>query len=414
MSQTHDKGVVIVGGGAAACATVVGLRRHGFVGKITVLAEESHVPYDRPPLSKEVLSGAWAVEKTELLPGGALERANVTWLRGQRAVAVDLGAQTVTADNGTLHMYDHMVIATGVRPRIINSRVAAGVHVLRSIGDALRLREALRPDARLVVVGAGFLGLEVAATARTLGCDVVVVEPLLQPLANRVGEVVAARLLALHGAHGVRILPGASVEAIAPPGRDSGGAVTSAPPLAEVVLTDKTVLPADAVLVAVGSQPCVEWLDGSGLDLSDGVLCDQYGRAADRVWAAGDVARWFHAGLGRHARFEHRMNAGNQGAAVARGITGVPRTSVPLPFFWTNQFAARVQMWGVMPANALVAMVEGSAVADSFVVAVRDEASGRLAAVVAWNAAGKSGWYRGALQAEIDVAADRWSRDSSR
>ena len=311
-------------------------------------------------------------------------------------------------------MYDHMVIATGVRPRIINSRVAAGVHVLRSIGDALRLREALRPDARLVVVGAGFLGLEVAATARTLGCDVVVVEPLLQPLANRVGEVVAARLLALHGAHGVRILPGASVEAIAPPGRDSGGAVTSAPPLAEVVLTDKTVLPADAVLVAVGSQPCVEWLDGSGLDLSDGVLCDQYGRAADRVWAAGDVARWFHAGLGRHARFEHRMNAGDQGAAVARGITGVPRTSVPLPFFWTNQFAARVQMWGVMPANALVAMVEGSAVADSFVVAVRDEASGRLAAVVAWNAAGKSGWYRGALQAEIDVAADRWSRDSSR
>jgi 3-phenylpropionate/trans-cinnamate dioxygenase ferredoxin reductase subunit len=288
------------------------------------------------------------------------------------------------------------------------------VHVLRTLAHAQSLRASLLStgpgtrDQRLVIVGGGFLGLEVAASARNLGAQVTVVEPVPgDPLASRIGPVAAAKLVELHRAQGVRVLTGVGVTTLtgdtdAPsPYVESGGEPDRRQPVREVHLTDGTVLPADVVLVAIGSDPCVEWLESSGLLVDDGVVCDEYCAAGPNIWAAGDVARWLHRGLDRHVRLEHRTNATEQGRHVAQNILGAKLPFEPVPFFWTDHFATKIQLAGTLAPSAEATIVEGDIASDAFVQTF--SVGGVLRGVLCWNSPRRMTAYRNLLE---DCRAD--------
>ncbi|MEU0482121.1 FAD-dependent oxidoreductase [Streptosporangium sp. NPDC006013] len=380
----HRDTVVVVGASAAGLATATALRRGGHEGTITVLGDEPDAGYDRPPLSKQYLTGGWAADRLRLVSDDGLRALRLDLRGGVRAVGLDVAGRTVLDDQGDRHHYDQLVIATGLRPRRIPALDAVGAHVLRTLDDAARLRDRLRPGLRMLVVGAGFLGLETAATAARAGLAVTVVEPVERPLAARIGEEASARLLALHRAHGVVLRVGATVV-----DARRNGDVTI------VRLSDGDEIAADVVLVAVGSVPCTEWLAGSGLDVRDGVLGDAYCAVADRVWAAGDVARWMHLGYGRHLRLEHRTNATEQGRHVAASILGHRAPFLPVPFFWTDHFDARVQVAGIIGPDAEETREEIPGRPGAALHLFHE--GGRLTAVLAWNAARELGRHRGRL-----------------
>ncbi|WP_432976012.1 NAD(P)/FAD-dependent oxidoreductase [Dactylosporangium sp. CA-233914] len=398
MSVTSNS-VLIIGAGAAGLTVAETLRHRAPETSVTILGDEPGPPIDRPPLSKDVLSGAWAPEKARLLSERRLEGLGARLLTGRRARELDMASKAVTTDDGAKHSYDALVIATGVQPRVFPAPDLASVHVLRTLEDSLRLQQDLRPGARLVILGAGFLGLEAAATACAMGVDVTVVESTLTPLASRVGPLCATRLLELHRKAGVRILTGREVESIVgedppppPPYLGSSGEPRRPSAVREVRLVDGTQLEAECVLVSIGCVPQLEWLVGSGIDLDDGIVCDEYCRAAPGVWAAGDIARWLHVGLGRHVRLEHRTNATEQGRAVALDILGVGNPYTPIPFFWTTQHGATIQVAGTIPKDASVDVIEGDANSDSFIAAA--SIGKEVVGVIAWNAARRMPHYR--------------------
>ncbi|WP_405538860.1 FAD-dependent oxidoreductase [Streptomyces sp. NBC_00075] len=366
--------VLVVGASASGLSTVEALRRKGFAGGITVLGDEPHVPYDRPPLSKQVLSGAWEPARAELRSQEQLASLDAEFLYGDPAVGLDPAARTVRTESGRQVGADAIVIATGVRARrLAGQDDLAGVHVLRSLDDALALRGDLVAGRRLVVVGEGVLGSEIAATARMLGLEVTLAGPLAGPMALQVGPVVSGVLAGLHAERGVSLRLGEGVVGLA----GEGGRVSG------VRLASGEVLPADVVVVAIGGIPATEWLADSGLTLDNGVVCDAYCRAAEGVYAVGDVARWHHEGLGRLLRLENRTNATEQGMAVAGGILGEDRPYAPVPYFWTDQFDAKLQVHGFLPADAEVDVVEGELAARRFVARYR--VGGRVTGVLGWN-----------------------------
>lgn len=276
--------IVVVGASAAGNTAALTLRREGFDGRITVVGAEDRMPYDRPPLSKQVLDGRWAPERV-VLPAAP----DVTWRLGVPAGALDIAGRALTLTDGARLPYDGLVLATGVAPRPLPyGHDLAGVHLLRTADDALALREGLLSAASVVVVGAGFLGAETAAVARTLGLDVTLVDPLPAPMVRQFGPRVGALLADLHRAHGVAVRMGTGVTAL----HGTDGRVTG------VGLTDGPAVAADVVLVAIGSVPATDWLTDSGLSLTNGVDCDDLCRAAPGVVAAGDVASWPHPELG--------------------------------------------------------------------------------------------------------------------
>jgi NADPH-dependent 2,4-dienoyl-CoA reductase/sulfur reductase-like enzyme len=366
--------VLVVGAAAAGLSTVEVLRRKGYAGEITVLGAEPHAPYDRPPLSKQVLSGAWEPARATLRPQEALSSLDVTFVHGDPAVALEPVTRTVSTESGRELRADVVVIATGVRPRTLPGQEGlAGVHVLRTLDDALALRTDLVAGGRLVVVGEGVLGAEITATARMLGLDVTMTGPLAAPLALQVGPFVSELLAELHTERGVLLRLGSGVVGLS----DVDGRVTG------VRLGTGEVLPADVVVVAVGAVPATEWLADSGLSLDNGVVCDSRCRAADGIYAVGDVARWHHEGLGRSIRLENRTNATEQAATVAANILGGDEPYVPVPYFWTDQYDARLQVHGFLPAGAEVDIVDGDVSARRFVARYRSE--GVVTGVLGWN-----------------------------
>jgi len=367
--------ILVVGGSAAGLSTAEALRRFGFDGALTVLEAEAGGPYDRPPLSKQVLDGSWAPERAALFPAERLARIGFGHLTGVRAVSLDRRRRVVRTDVAGDLTYDELVIATGVAPRRLAGDRLPGVHVLRTMADALRLREDLLRGGRLLVVGAGFVGLEAAASARRLGLAVTVVDPDPRPLAGRLGPVVAGRLLGLHAGHGVELRLGVGVRRITRWGGRPDG----------LDLSDGAHLEGSAVLVAIGCRPVVDWVAGSGLDVGDGVRCDARCQAAPGVWAVGDVARWHHDGFGRSMRIEHRQHATEQAQVVARNILGAGVAFTPTPYFWTDHFDVRVQVAGFVPADATLRPVDGDIAGGRFVALA--EHGGRVAGVVAWNSA---------------------------
>jgi NADPH-dependent 2,4-dienoyl-CoA reductase/sulfur reductase-like enzyme len=389
--------IVVVGGGAAGVAAAEALRAEGFTGSLTLVCGEPGLPYDRPPLSKQVLTGAWDADRTRLREAAHYVDQGIRLVHGQ-ASSLSLAERTVALADGHQLSYDGLVLATGARPRLLpDGHGLDGVHVLRGLAEVSALKTAFSRGGRVVIVGAGFLGMEVAAAARGLGLDVTVVDPLPEPMIRQVGPLVGAAVAALHREQGVVVRTGTGVTALA----GGGGSVTG------VALDDGTSLPADCVLVAIGAVPATGWLSGSGLSLADGIDCDQHLKAAPGVYAAGDVASWISPRYQRRVRVEHRMNATEMGTTAARNLLreaagGDLIPFDPVPYFWSDQYKVKLQVHGDLTPSCSATIADG-AIGDGKFVALfhRD---GVPSAVLGWNAAARMPAYRKQL---LDRAGDR-------
>jgi NADPH-dependent 2,4-dienoyl-CoA reductase/sulfur reductase-like enzyme len=338
--------IAVVGASAAGTATAEALRRGGYEGPLTLIGDETRLPYERPPLSKRVLTGDLSPESTTIRDVGHLEQRLALDVRlGVRATALDVPARRLTLENGETLDCAAVVIATGVRPlRLPGTEGVAGVHLLRTLDDSLALRKDLLAGGDLVVVGGGVLGTEVAAAARRLGVGVTLVAGDEHPLAPVLGGSLGRLIAQEHRRHGVDVRPGRAVT----------GLLTRGGRVAGVRLAGGESIPADVVVLAVGTAPATKWLADSGLDLTDGIGCDAFCAAAPGIFAAGDVARWWHPRYERAMRVEHRMNASEQGTVVGRnvlaslGVNDVPATAyAPVPYFWSDQYDWRIQAYGV-------------------------------------------------------------------
>lgn len=367
MYQVAVERIVVAGAGLAGVRTAEELRRAGYEGEIVLLDDEGHLPYDRPPLSKDVIRGER--EDTTLRPREFFEEQRIDLRLGSAARSVDTEARTVTLTDGTELPYDELVIATGLRARRIPGLPdLGGVHVLRSVDDGRALRAAIRPGVRALVVGAGFIGCEVTASLRSLGVDVVLLEPQPTPLASVLGTEVGSLVARLHTDAGVDLRAGVGLVELR-----GDGHVTAA------VLGDGSVIDIDLVVLGIGSVPVTEWLEGSGIELDNGVVCDDTGRtSAPHVWAVGDVASWQVPG-GARKRVEHWTNAGEQATVLAKKIvTGESGGVGQVPYFWSDQYDIKIQGLGAVRADDTVHVVRD----DGRKFLAYYEREGRLVGVV--------------------------------
>ncbi|MEU0167815.1 FAD-dependent oxidoreductase [Streptomyces iakyrus] len=367
--------VAVVGASLAGLSAARSLRKQGYDGRLVVIGEELHRPYDRPPLSKEFLAGGIGEADLALEPDD--EDLQAEWLLGARAAGLDTTPRAVRLSDGREVRADGIVIATGASARTLPGMDGlAGVHTLRTLDDARALRDELARGGRLVVIGGGFIGAEVASTARALGLDVTIVEAAPTPLAGPLGATMGGIVSGLHADHGVRLLCGVGVKGL------SGETRVDA-----VLMEDGRSIPADIVVVGVGARPCVDWLAGSGVELDDGVKCGADGRTSlAGVVAVGDCASWYDPRAGTHRRVEHWTGARERpDAAVAALLSwgesepGVPRP----PYFWSDQYGVKIQFAGNASRADSVTIEEGAA-DDRDVLAVYRRA-GRPVAVLGMN-----------------------------
>lgn len=375
--------VTVVGASLAGLSAARALRAYGYDGRIEIVGAERHRPYDRPPLSKEFLAGAVTADDLAL-ESAEDEALDLTWRLGRSAVRLDPADRAVVLDTGERVAGDGVVVATGATARQFPGPRLAGVHSLRTLDDAVELRSRLLPGTRLVVIGAGFIGAEVASTARRLGVDVTVVEAAPIPLAGPLGEEMGRACAALHAEHGVRLIAGAV-----------GARLVGERRVRAVRLADGTELPADLVVTGIGSIPCVGWLAGSGLSIDGGVLTDERcATAIPGVVAVGDCALAHSRYAGVPLRAEHWTQAQQQPALAAATLLGRDHQPAPLaglPYFWSDQYGVRLQFAGHRRTGDTVEVIEGDLESRRFVAVYRrDEgpAAGtatRAVAVLAMN-----------------------------
>jgi NADPH-dependent 2,4-dienoyl-CoA reductase/sulfur reductase-like enzyme len=375
--------IIVVGASLAGWRAVESLRTEGYEGTISLVGEERHLPYDRPPLSKQVLAGTWPPEKAVLADKRRSSEARVHEVLGRRAAALDAATRTVTLEDGDVLRGDGIVITTGASPRRLPGTEdlgqADGLFTLRTLDDSLALRAAVTATegARVIVIGAGFIGAEVASTCSTLGCNVTVLEALAIPLQPILGPEIGTYCGSLHGAHGVELRTGVAVGAVR---RSSGESRL------EVELDGGEVLAADVVVVGIGVVPETEWLKDSGLTIENGVVCDDRLFAGDGIVAAGDVARWAwrHDGSEEMIRIEHWNLAAEAGVAAAKNLVAGRADAVsftPVPYFWSDQYGIRLQVIGSPRGSDEVVLVDGSFEEGKFVALFGR--GGRLSAVMA-------------------------------
>lgn len=342
--------VVVVGASLAGVSAAEHLRRGGYDGEILLIGAEDHLPYDRPPLSKALLQGSMEPAAVWLHPREHYEDLRIELALGRRALRLRPEAQRIDLDDGESIAYDRLIIATGAEPRCPPALGAhAGVHLLRTLDDALALRQALTDLPRVAVVGGGFIGLEVAASARQLGCEVTVVEVLPTPLAAAVGTGVGAAIAGLHEDHGVRVATGVPVSECLGAGR-----------VEAIALEDGREIPADVVVVGVGVKPTTAWVEDSGIAVGDGILVDEFLRTSvPSVFAAGDVARVCRQGGSE--RVEHWTSAVEQGRLAAENLLADPAEGLQpleaLPTFWSDQYEAKIRTAGRLPDPQAVHVV---------------------------------------------------------
>lgn len=374
--------VVVVGGSVAGASAARALRRQGFSGELLLIGQETHPPYSRPALSKQFLLDPGKDPAGLYQPlGGELA---VRTLAGRTATGLDLRGREVTLDDGQRVRFDGLVIATGAMPRRPPRHWHAGaglpgVHVLRTLDDAAALRAELAGGPRLVVIGAGFIGCEVAAAARQLGLTVTLVDAMPLPLCQPLGQTAAAAVRDIHREHGTRLRLGSAVQRL-----------LGARRVEAVQLATGEVLPADLVVAGMGVHPATDWLRGSGLALDGGVLCDANCRAlgAPGVAAAGDVARWHNPLFGELMRVEHWSNAIAQAETAVRALLS-PGTAQPyahVPYFWSEQYGVRLQFVGKRPAAGDGRLVRGSVAERRFVIGYEER--GRIVGGLAVNSPG--------------------------
>lgn len=351
--------IVIVGASLAGTRAAETLRAEGFTGIITMVGDEPHKPYDRPPLSKNFLAGEWDTDRIALRKPEALEELQLTWKLGAAAIALNTNASTLTLATGETITYDGLIIATGgnVR-RLPHQPPLSGIHVLRSIDDAEHLRQELTEGARVVVIGAGFIGLEAAATATKRGATVTVLEGLDAPLIRALGPEMGSAIGDVHTRNGVTIRCGVSVSSINGTER-----------VESISLANGEVVPADVVIVGIGVAPATSWCEGSGLTIADGIVCNaQLNAGPKNVFAAGDVLRWpnhLFTDVEETMRVEHWTNAAEQGAHAAKNLLAALNNTEQtpyeaVPFFWSDQFDARIQFLGRVTKDAVAEVVAGN------------------------------------------------------
>jgi len=368
--------VLIVGASIAGVRTAQALRQLGYANGVTLLGEEPHIPYDKPPLSKEMLLQNESGEPVPLVTPEQLQALDVDLRLGQKAVRLDPARHVVTTESGDELGYDRLVIATGAAARTLPGAALGGVHTIRTVEDARRIRSELQDARRAVVVGAGFIGAEFASAARTYGVAVTKVETQTEPLAHLLGETVGASLRRLHEDHEIDVIAGVQVDGLA---SDDDSVVTG------VRLADGRLLPADLVVVGIGAVPATGWLEGSGLPVADGIECDSALRVVGfpDIYAAGDVARWPHPFYGTSLRIEHWTNAGEHGALIAADLLGAKPPAPTLPYVWSDQHGLRIQIIG-RPSHGTARAVRGEA-ATGDLVAVYADAEGRLVGALVVN-----------------------------
>lgn len=382
--------VVVVGASLAGVRTAQGLRDRGFDGEVVLVGAEEGLPYDRPPLSKGLLAGQTSLGDIQLLSGAEMAGLGLELRLGRRARAVDAARRVLQLEGGESVQYDTLVVATGSAPWMPHGwEMLEGVHLLRTVDDCVELRADFERSPRVAVVGAGFIGCEVAATARGLGLDVTLIEPLPAPLARALGPEMARVCADIHIDAGVRLLCGTAVE-----GFDGAERVE------RVRLSDGRKIDADVVVVGIGVRPVTDWLVGSGVAVADGVLCDaRCATSVPGVFAAGDVARWFNPLFERAMRIEHWTNASAQGTFVARAILDGPQSGdySPVPFVWSEQHGIKIEIVGLPQPDDRVRLVEGTLAERRFVALYeRDE---KLTGAVALNASRSLLKYRRLLAA---------------
>jgi len=368
--------VTVVGGSLAGLRAVETLRSSGFDGRITVIGAERHLPYDRPPLSKRLLSGDWEPERIALRKPEDMGSLDATWLTGTAATGLDTDAREVAMADGSTVAFDGLIMATGATARQLpDQHEHDHVVVLRTLDDALTLRNRICDgDKQVVVIGAGFIGLEVAATAQHLGNDVLVLEGAPAPLIRALGSEMGAAVAAVHGDRGVEIRCNVTVDGFA-----RGG----------VLIDGGQFVPADVVVVGIGVSPAVEWLEGSGLRITDGVVCgSDLNVGVPKIYAAGDMMRWHNPLFDEEMRVEHWTNAAEQGALAATNLlaesAGEPTTGyAPVPFFWSEQYDRRIQFLGRAGPDDEVRIVAGSV--DERQFAALFGRAGRLRGVLGLN-----------------------------
>ncbi len=386
--------IVVVGASLAGMTAAETLRQEGFDGSITVIGDEPHRPYDRPPLSKQLLGGEWGVERIAL--PATNEQLGLDWRLGTSATGLDLVARDVALDDGSAVPFDGLVIATGASPRQLPGTAGmSGVHTLRTVDDCMAIRAALGAGTeRVVVVGGGFIGAEVAATCRGLGVEVALVEAFPVPLWRVLGLEIGAVCAQLHRDHGVDVRLGVGVDHLE---ADRRGQVS------RVHLADGTGIDAALVVVGIGVVPNTAWVADSGLTVDDGVLCDATMLAAPGVVAVGDVARWPNQGFGGEVmRVEHWDNALAMGEHAARRLLAEAAGSTsfeafsPVPWFWSDQYDRKIQLAGRTGPDDDMAVVHGSLEERRFVALYGR--NGRVMAALGFNMAGRLARYRTAIR----------------
>lgn len=368
--------VVVVGASLAGLRAVETLRDRGFGGDLTLIGDEPHRPYDRPPLSKQILLGTMEPEQTYFRKKEGYEPLAIDMRLGVRAASLDLHARELTLSDGTKVPYGGLIIATGARLRMLpGTERLAGVHGLRGMEDAIALRNELGRARRVAIVGAGFIGLEVAAACRARGLDVTVIESIATPLSPIVGSMLGELVASIHRDQGVALRTGVTVAKV------EGDLRVNA-----LLLSDGSRVEADVVVVGIGVTPNTEWLNRSGLTLDNGIVCNGYGEAAPHVFAAGDVARMHNLWLNDSRRIEHWTNAVEQGVHAAENLlagNGTRNVFSSVPYFWSDQYDRKIQMVGRARSDDEVVIVDGS-LADRKLTALyrRDD---RLVACLALN-----------------------------
>lgn len=388
--------IVVAGANIGGGRAVEALRKEGFAGDIILVGAEPDLPYERPPLSKGFLTGDVADgEFSVATPEGYAEQRIETRL-GRRVTGLDPATKTVTLDDGETLGYDKLLIVTGASPRRLRipGHDLAGVHYLRTVADSRAIRADLANSDRVAIVGMGFIGAEIAASARALGKQVTTIEAIDLPLAPALGREVAERMVGIHRGHGVEVLTGEKVAGLEGNGR-----------VQQVVTASGTTVPCDMVVVGIGVTPNTGWLDGSGIELDNGVVVDEYCRSSlPDVYAAGDVAHWWSRRYGRRLRVEHFDNAGNQAVAAAKVMLGQDHPYDPVPYFWSDQYDISLQVAG-MPADHDEVVFRGTVEGGSWSAFYLS--GGRLTAALSANRFKDFSAGRRMLRAGTPVTADQ-------
>lgn len=330
--------IVILGAGQAAASLAAKLRALGHARGITIVGDEPVAPYQRPPLSKAYLLGDMGVDRLTLRAPAWWAENDITLRLGERATGIDREAKLVTTDKGQIP-YDALALTLGSAPRALPADMGGalpGVHVVRTLADIDALAPDLTPGRRVVVIGGGYIGLEAAAVARKLGVEVTLIEAAPRILGRVAASETAAMIRDLHQSHGVRLIENRALDRITGTDRADG-----------VMLADGTHIPADTVIVGIGITPATELAEAAGLELDNGIATDEFGRTSDpAIWAAGDCASFPHDEFGR-MRLESVGNAIDMAEAVAANMLGANQPYIPKPWFWSDQFDAKLQIAGL-------------------------------------------------------------------